>query len=543
MTEKYNSIYVGFVKEAADGKLAGRLKVWIPELKTREDDPKGWITCNYCSPFAGSTSWTNLSESVHNTYEKTQTSYGFWAIPPDIDNQVVVLFINGDVNKAIWIGSMFNEYIHSMVPEPQFTKKNKNKSDIELPVAEYNKYDKKSNDAKNPISPIRPWHKFKTISIGKQGLIKDKIRGSSSSSSMRESPSMVFGISTPGPLHPKYNGVRYGGHSITLDDNHINEHVTISTRSGCKIRLDETNGLIYIINKKGTGWVQIDDNGDIDVFSANDITFRSQGNLNIRADKNVSIEAGQSFLLKAAKNTDTDGNIVEDGEGVGGDIKFEALNNMSSIVKNNVSMKIEEGDHSREIVTGNDKKYVKGNIEIDVKGNISYVVDGNHSQKIQGKKSTQASSISLKSSGIVLDDSGNLQLSGNINAPNGNVFSTDFKTPSLSLVDHTHDIEAFVAPDNHGKSVQKGKSGGSTTSVSVSDVNIELDEVEKLVPINTVVKTNILKDFDGTVNISEHGNMNVPYENWWNRKEELVKTVVPKFLTFEPCKEHKKKGH
>lgn len=542
MTEKYNSIYVGFVKESADGKLAGRLKVWIPELKTRENDPKGWITCNYCSPFGGTTSWTNLSESIHNTYEKTQTSYGFWAVPPDIDNEVVVLFINGDINKAIWIGSMFKEYIHSMVPEPQFTKKNKNKSNVEIPVAEYNKYDKKSNDAKNPISPIRPWHKFKTISIGKQGLIKDKIRGFTGSSSMRESPSMVFGISTPGPLHPKYNGVRYGGHSIVMDDNHINEHVTISTRSGCKIKLDETNGLIYIINKKGTGWVQIDDNGDIDVFSANDITFRSQGNLNIRADKNINIEAGQSFLFKAAKNTDADGNIVEDGEGIGGDIKFEALNDLSSIVKNNVSMKIEEGNYSKEISIGSEKKFIQDNIEIDTKGSISYVISGNYSQKIDGKKEVQASSNSLKTSGIIIDESGNLQVSGNINAPNGTMYSSDFKSPTLSLNEHTHNIQAFVTPDNHGNSVEKGKDGGSTSSVSVNDITPNISELEKVINANKIIKTNILKDFDGTVNILEHGDVNVPYENWWNRKQEQVSTVLPKFLTFEPCKEHKKKG-
>ncbi|HAI38899.1 MAG TPA: hypothetical protein DCM40_12650, partial [Maribacter sp.] len=71
-----------------------------------------------------------------------------------------------------------------------------------------------------------------------QGLIKDKIRGVTSSSARRETPSQVFGISTPGPIDHKgqfappntdavnrhgavggkFAHSRLGGHSFVMDD-------------------------------------------------------------------------------------------------------------------------------------------------------------------------------------------------------------------------------------------------------------------------------------------------------------------------------------
>ena len=138
-------IFVGYVKNVVDENFAGRLEVWIPEFQTREDDPAGWILCSYCSPFAGATNWqknTQGSEDQLTSFEGTQTSYGMWMIPPDINNEVLVVFPAGDMSRAVWLGGMFKQYMNFEVPgiptsdaTPQFKGQN-------VPAAEYNKFDK-----------------------------------------------------------------------------------------------------------------------------------------------------------------------------------------------------------------------------------------------------------------------------------------------------------------------------------------------------------------------------------------------------------------
>ena len=50
----------------------------------------------------------------------------------------------------------------------------------------------------------KPVHPFARI-LKDQGLIQDTVRGTTSSSARRETPSNVFGISTPGKVDPRYS--------------------------------------------------------------------------------------------------------------------------------------------------------------------------------------------------------------------------------------------------------------------------------------------------------------------------------------------------
>lgn len=290
---RYGLIYEAIVKDVKDVTMHGRLRVWIPEISGAENDEAGWIPAHYSSPFAGSTNVGDNKNALENS-DVTQTSYGLWAVPPDVGNMVLVVFASGRMDRCYWFSCVYQQYMNYSVPGVAASSNNYKDSSKELPVAEYNKH----NKAPNIKSPIRPAHKEKLKEIGKQGLLLDKIRGINKSSARRETPSMVFGLSTPGPLSGT-KGKRTGGHSFILDDNKENEHVTIETRQGAKIKLDDTNGLVYVINRDGTGWVEIDAEGKIMIFGASDFSVRAKGGIDLYADKNVNIESRETINIKS----------------------------------------------------------------------------------------------------------------------------------------------------------------------------------------------------------------------------------------------------
>lgn len=276
---------IGVVKENIDEEKMGRLRVWIQGSTAPENDPSGWIWVNYCTPFGGATNPDTLGNSVQN-YDDTQKSYGFWATPPDIGNEVIVIFVNGDVRQGFWIGCLFHKNMNHMVPgisEGNAYQSNEQEfvslENPGIPVSEYNKLSNNPNQ--------RPYYEPLAQGLTNQGLLEDDLRGAGTSSARRESPSKVHGLLTP------------GGNQLVLDDGENSELIRIRTKSGAQILVSETFGHIYVITKDGNSWLEVNNGGFIDLYGSQDISIRSEGSLNLRADKNINMEAGQGINLKS----------------------------------------------------------------------------------------------------------------------------------------------------------------------------------------------------------------------------------------------------
>ena len=155
------------------------------------------------SPFWGQTSVAHVGEE--DDYNNTQKAYGMWFVPPDVGSTVVIIFIDGDPKRGYWIGCIPDENMNFMVPGIAATA-----AVVEgggrLPVAEYNKKVNKTSVEATKIK--KPKHPLADI-LTEQGLDKDDTRGITTSSARRESPSSVFGISTPGPID-KRSGAKRG---------------------------------------------------------------------------------------------------------------------------------------------------------------------------------------------------------------------------------------------------------------------------------------------------------------------------------------------
>ena len=342
--------YIGIIKNNLDSTRSGRLQVWLPDLGGNENDPTAWRTVSYASPFFGVTS--NPGAPKENSFTKSGHTYGMWMVPPDLDNQVLCTFVNGDPGRGYWFACIHSQVVgHYMMPG--LAAGNQVASDTAddgvkkyidtqngtsgVPVVEFNENDKgqvNSNFYNNP----KPVHEEQFKQLLEQGLDKDRMRGSITSSSQRESPSTVFGISTPGrllndpaksdefqqaletdslteELYKKYStGPRKGGHQFVMDDGDldgIDNLVRLRSAAGHQILMNDQKRVMYIANASGSVWLEFADNGQMHVFSSGGMNFRSEGDINLHSDKNINITAKEKLNITGVNEFNFESNLIK----------------------------------------------------------------------------------------------------------------------------------------------------------------------------------------------------------------------------------------
>jgi GH24 family phage-related lysozyme (muramidase) len=555
-TTALSGVFIGFVKEATDVQKNGRLRVWIAELGSAPENPDGWIIVNYCSPFAGATNVETISKADVESFEGTQTSYGFWMVPPDINNQVLVMFINGDASRGIWIGSLYNQYMNNMVPGMAADSKSWQYPGKQVPVAEYNKWDPKVTQ---PDRAFHPYEKTKFKGVGNQGLITDKGRGVTTSSARRESPSSVFGILTPGPVVKDVDDARKirrkGGSSFIMDDGEGTEYVQLATKSGAQIRIDETNGFVYLINRDGTSWVQMDKDGNVDIFGAKDISLRAQRDLNIRADRNVNIEAGQNIFMKAAKDTKQqttsftydinnvpqpktipEWSYVGEGKGQGGNIVMQALNNWQSTIQKGAYLTVVENDMNIKIgntlnlttVNGGQNYNSKLGIKMTTEAAFDLAATGNIRIGSKGTISV------VGATGIIVctDADLNLKAAGNIvEAAAGalSISAMGVGINSLVNIGGLLNVTSSITGDFPGL-----RSGPGVNTAGPGPLPLNPAAAEAALGANTARPAEV-KPMNEKINILATWK---DAESKFKRNSQGLQTTTSRLPTYEPCPEH-----
>lgn len=367
----YNQSYIGFVKDIADSTFMGRLRVWIPEISpsmangsVNQDNQDGWITVSYCSPFAGATPVINNTRDGTSAAE-SQQSYGWWAVPPHIGNEVVVQFINGDPNRGIWIGCLFQQRMNHMVPGlasgPSLQEGDEG---IDPPTVEYNK---KHEEEALKETPSRP--RFDPLHDGllAQGLYTDPERGPSTTSARRNT-SAATSEGNSGSLanaSHAYGFITPRGNTIHVDDDPENEFIRMRTRSGAQVLINETVGYIYMISKNGNSWFEISDEG------INAFTTRS---FNVRAMQGVNLHSEGNTVVNSVGSTNV----------VGSSGSFQV-----------------EGDLDI-LVPGSFRVTTEGNIDLKANGNLNLQAEGNMSLLSAGTLALQSEgSLGITSSGQI----------------------------------------------------------------------------------------------------------------------------------------------
>ena len=418
---KYPGPYIAVVKNHLDPGYMGGLEVALVKKYVDNTDivASQSIKVQYLSPFYGITSIAHVTGGTSEEakqFNRTQKSYGMWMVPPDIGTHVMVIFVGGSSNEGYWIGCVQDRYMNHMIPgiassqdvllESQLSPEQVakyGKGVTNLPVAEYNK--KISNSLDMAIRPIHPF----ADRLAQQGLLSDTVRGVTSSSARREIPSMVFGISTPGPLDKNntdpaskgsfmYDGKalekpvpvsRLGGSQFVMDDGDVNgdnELIRLRTRTGHQILLHNTKDLIYIANAGGTAWIELTSNGKIDIFAQDSVSIHSEVDFNFRASRDVNIEAGRNINMHAFSNMNID---------VKGDL--------SMIIKNSTK------------VTGTGKIFINSSGDINIASDTNTLISGKSEVNIASENAKISGSNEINLAGATA----NLSASGKVNIKSG----------------------------------------------------------------------------------------------------------------------------
>jgi hypothetical protein len=330
--------FIGTVMSNVDPSRTGRLRVYIEAFADGNmDDDTKWTTVSYLPPFYGSTPTVPGGDSKDvGNYPGNPNSYGMWFTPPDIGVRVICMFVNGQRDQGYYIGVVPEQGTGYMVPalgaSTNFKTTNANQKSYfanatQLPVTEINLNNLQAINNPKYFDSQKPVQSYVAGAMFQQGLITDPERGPVKSSSQRETPSAVFGISTPGTaiyqggmkpndIRKKINNGeikpsqaqvigRVGGHSLLMDDGDLdgnNAMLRLRTSKGHQITMSDSGNFFYLIHANGQTWIEFGVEGTVDVYATNSVNVRTKGDINLHADRDINMYAGRDVSIKAKEN-------------------------------------------------------------------------------------------------------------------------------------------------------------------------------------------------------------------------------------------------
>jgi len=334
--------FVGVVKNNIDPTRQGRLQVYIEQLSGNDpENPSLWRTVSYCPSFYGATppqpGKKGDTDGVGGYLDGNPQSYGMWFTTPDLGVSVLCVFAGGDPSLGYYLGCIPDQGMTHMIPaigaSTHFDLQNSDQKSYYLgatvlPVTEINPNNQQIDDNPQYYNQPKPVHSVLAAEMFQQGTLADPKRGPISSTSQRESPSAVFGVSTPGRAVYK-SGIqekdvqqkidagtitnddvnvigRRGGHNIVMDDGNIegkDNLVRIRTSAGHQITMSDDGNFLYIIHANGQTWLEFGQEGTLDVYATNSVNLRTQGTINLHADKDINMFAGGKINMKSIGGT------------------------------------------------------------------------------------------------------------------------------------------------------------------------------------------------------------------------------------------------
>jgi hypothetical protein len=318
----YLGVTVGTVVDTNDPQQCGRLKVLCPSYGDHPSIDVGdlpWAI--YSSPFGGTVNNEYIKRGTDQKESSGPVGYGFWNIPK-LGSSVLVTCIDGNAMSRVWVGCLHTERLSHTLPHGRFI------------IGEGGEPDGPLDSFEEPIQPL---YDNQTNVFGtRKGNYEWRTRGADYSLSSTSPGFYVqdginekaddldvtltsadgksvnirqgYALSQVEPLlESKTTGKNYdsqvyswttpGFHAISMDDRKENCRIRVRTTGGHQIILDDTNERIYISTANGANWLEMDEDGNIDVYSSKKINMHTEGDINFTSNKTIRMFADEAIHM------------------------------------------------------------------------------------------------------------------------------------------------------------------------------------------------------------------------------------------------------
>jgi len=334
----FYGITIGIVVDTNDPQQMGRVRAQCIGL----NDPRNSLITDipwaqYATPFGGTVQAGTRGED--DTQVTGPTAYGMWAIPK-VNSQVLIMCLDGNPQTRVWVGCLHTNLATHTLPHGRFSyQDNENlPSDSEKPVGPFTTFEdnieplhtnlRKAFDADHDGSENFEFQTraadFQAAGLGLgqaevtlseveddqdtaseidiEGINSDgtPFKGSRQGYQTSQIAPDQFTKLTPRNLDNHVTAlVSPGFHALSMDDRQENCRVRIRTTGGHQIIFDDTNERIYLATARGENWIEMDEQGNIDIYTSGKISAHAEQDINFTSDRSFRVYAKAGIHLKS----------------------------------------------------------------------------------------------------------------------------------------------------------------------------------------------------------------------------------------------------
>lgn len=318
------SLTMGEVVCTNDPQQMGRLKIscpaWGDPTSPDDEDIKHIPWSMYVTPFGGSMS--QINRGVDDNQSSGKISYGMWA-PPKIGATVIVAQLDGNANYRLYMGCVYNQHLPHTLPHGRYINLEEPKTTTE------NNIEPLTTNAKQAFKTPKSFEWKTRVADYSVSAVDDVVVNSladltdsnvpddkdvvlqmsdGSTRTVRQGYGKNRNTTNPNRTYKLTNGTPYesqvyswttpGFHSISMDDRPENCRTRLRTTTGHQLILDDTNERIYLSTNQGKNWVEMDSNGNIDMYSERRISIHSENDLNLSSGGSIRMNAKDGIHTK-----------------------------------------------------------------------------------------------------------------------------------------------------------------------------------------------------------------------------------------------------
>ncbi len=302
-------LYSGEIITNNDPQQMGRCRTLIHGI-----DEEGLGIENYrWTPVLSSLTGVQVDAPMGPAKEKTSgiTSYGKFEIPK-VGSIVMIMFLGGRLSNPIIMGCLYPNDLISGLPGGNRGKNEADENQTSNNITRLkDRLDLAFGTSDSTVKDTRGYE-VTARAPGERTGIPDVLESNQKNGGIvsdrgRFGYPQATGYDTSDSDGPDVEPMMYsyttpGQNMILMNDDPDNFRIRFRTLSGNQVILDDTNQRIYISTSQGNSYIELDEDGHIDIFADHRISIHSTQDINMKSDKQINIEGTQGVNIKSDKD-------------------------------------------------------------------------------------------------------------------------------------------------------------------------------------------------------------------------------------------------